>query len=714
MNKDNIDLNKQVLRLISLLKNKDSQLKKIGIEVIVKKKTIKDMIYLWNIFNRMRYHYILFNKKRKNYLKIDQINRISINGNIKNTNSNRNSKKPKFLIRYEETIQYQGKISKGNFHKELIEDFRYMSELIQEDEIKFEIKPKIIKNIEEINSHVQTLLSHQVKKVIYSNNETQTDKNSKNNNSFNSIVNQETEIEYFYNNNFKENIYTKPLISRMNNNWNSIIKVSARLNHQYISIQQNNEQISTIVNNINSFNNISQAVSNSLSIIIKKPMANQPTTFSKSHLLISNISHIKYLPTLNFNTTKDTLININQIKHCLILANTISLIVDYSSKNRTNHFFQKLKYKSLSTQMLFGMKICKQLLIRTKLNSIFKSSYSKLLINSFHKFKYQTYITLSNSQSEKLNHLDLLLNNQESELAEAHNVNSLLKSQMAKFQSTFTQYDQSFKSKLEQMESKYISTVNQLKRELKEKNNQYEKLKKISSDSALELINSSNANTQQQLEINQLTSDNKQLAKSLETLSSQLSTKEQILSKSTIQIEALKKEITSNESKKCIEAKNNKVKISNYQNQIDTNETQITNLLKENKKLQMTIKELVESNEHYEKIINETKGVKNENFTLKEKVDQYENSNRSMAVKYNKLKEEYDELKMLSEESKKDLANALNEMQGYSSLLQLMQQKMEDSEQAKLAAENERDNAKNEIKTIRQRYINIIGENKLK
>jgi len=52
----------------------------------------------------------------------------------------------------------------------------------------------------------------------------------------------------------------------------------------------------------------------------------------------------------------------------------------------------------------------------------------------------------------------------------------------------------------------------------------------------------------------------------------------------------------------------------------------------------------------------------------------------------------------------------MNEMELYSELLQTLEMKVKDAENKKLNAENERDKAINDVKEIRQRYINIMGE----
>lgn len=72
-----------------------------------------------------------------------------------------------------------------------------------------------------------------------------------------------------------------------------------------------------------------------------------------------------------------------------------------------------------------------------------------------------------------------------------------------------------------------------------------------------------------------------------------------------------------------------------------------------------------------------------------------------------------EELKQMGVDSQEDLKRALEEMEGYSKLLAAFDQKVKAAEDAKLNAENERDQAMEEVKKIRQRYINILDNKSL-
>jgi hypothetical protein len=66
-------------------------------------------------------------------------------------------------------------------------------------------------------------------------------------------------------------------------------------------------------------------------------------------------------------------------------------------------------------------------------------------------------------------------------------------------------------------------------------------------------------------------------------------------------------------------------------------------------------------------------------------------------------------LRNLSKDSKEDLKKALEEMEGYANLLVQFEEKIRQAEEAKNRAIEEKEKAEEEIKTIRQRYINILG-----
>jgi hypothetical protein len=62
----------------------------------------------------------------------------------------------------------------------------------------------------------------------------------------------------------------------------------------------------------------------------------------------------------------------------------------------------------------------------------------------------------------------------------------------------------------------------------------------------------------------------------------------------------------------------------------------------------------------------------------------------------------------MSQESKEDLQKALEEMEGYANLFVSFEEKIKQAEESKIKAEKEKEEAIEEVKKIRQRYINIL------
>jgi chromosome segregation ATPase len=138
---------------------------------------------------------------------------------------------------------------------------------------------------------------------------------------------------------------------------------------------------------------------------------------------------------------------------------------------------------------------------------------------------------------------------------------------------------------------------------------------------------------------------------------------------------------------------------------------QIGKLSRENQKIKAANEDLLKCNDELTSLVRNAKNYEIENATLKTQNEQFKMDCDDINKKYLLLKKEYEQLKELSEENKNDLIKALEEMESYSEYLQALEMKIKEAEDAKMMAENERDNAFKEVKTIRQRYINILGEN---
>ena len=108
--------------------------------------------------------------------------------------------------------------------------------------------------------------------------------------------------------------------------------------------------------------------------------------------------------------------------------------------------------------------------------------------------------------------------------------------------------------------------------------------------------------------------------------------------------------------------------------------------------------------------MNKTKNYEIENENLLKENHKLKRDNEIINNRYKGLKEDFDNLKLLSEESKNELTKAMHEMELYSDLLQTLEKKINIAENDKKNALNERDKAINDVKALRQRYINVMGD----
>ena len=96
---------------------------------------------------------------------------------------------------------------------------------------------------------------------------------------------------------------------------------------------------------------------------------------------------------------------------------------------------------------------------------------------------------------------------------ELENNNTILQGKIQKFQLTFEQYEKSKNNKQEQTIKQYQTKIEQLNQIIKEKNIQYETLKKMSSESTQELIDTNNENSEIKKLIKQLQIEKNNLIK---------------------------------------------------------------------------------------------------------------------------------------------------------------------------------------------------------
>ena len=151
-------------------------------------------------------------------------------------------------------------------------------------------------------------------------------------------------------------------------------------------------------------------------------------------------------------------------------------------------------------------------------------------------------------------------------------------------------------------------------------------------------------------------------------------------------------------------------KFEEYEKSIsDLNNEKII-LIKDNDKMKVTIENLNKSNEKLFEIVKNSKNYEIENENLLNKNNELKIDNEKINNRYKGLKEDFDNLKLLSEESKNELTKAMHEMELYSQLLQTLENKLTIAENDKRNALNERDKAINDVKALRQRYINFMGD----
>ena len=147
------------------------------------------------------------------------------------------------------------------------------------------------------------------------------------------------------------------------------------------------------------------------------------------------------------------------------------------------------------------------------------------------------------------------------------------------------------------------------------------------------------------------------------------------------------------------------MKLSNenltLRNDINTLNEQLELYKQKEKNVNKKIKEISFQYNNFQKIIedmnNKLENLKQENITYKNKYDMVNNKYISLSLNYNN--------------NKKELEKALKEMDTYSQLLITLEKKMNKALIDKNKAENERDKAIIETRSIRERYINIMSNN---
>lgn len=291
--------------------------------------------------------------------------------------------------------------------------------------------------------------------------------------------------------------------------------------------------------------------------------------------------------------------------------------------------------------------------------------------------------------------------------------NNKLNSQISLFQETFKKYEESNTNEKKEKDNiiiKQKTLINNLNNELSQIKMQFEKMKKTAKDSAAELISTTNEQNKQRKLIEKLNEELKDMQNNKILCENQIKNQQEVIKNLNEKIKKDQFEYEQNEQDVSTQIDKLKTQFNDYENSIDNLNKQIFSLKKENERLKLSNENLNNNKEELMIIIQNNKNYEKENESLVKQNEELKINNETINNQYMLLKNDFDNLKILSEESKSELSKAMNEMESYSELLQTLEMKIKEAETKKNIAENERDKAINDVMEIRQRYINIMGE----
>ena len=367
-------------------------------------------------------------------------------------------------------------------------------------------------------------------------------------------------------------------------------------------------------------------------------------------------------------------------------------------------FFNKFIFFYFQKKITDSFKMFRNLLINLKLKILLKNKMNGP--SNFYFLKYY----LSKYQS---NILFISLFQTKNELLKNKETNNKLNSQILLFQETFKKYEESnIKEKKEKDTtiSRQKSLISELNKEITKSKENFEKMKSCAKDSASELITTSNESNKQKKLIEKLNTEIKSLQEEKINFENQIKNQQDLIKNLNEKIKKDQLDYEQNEIDVNTQIEKLKEQFNEYEKSIQKLNNQNINLKKENEKLKINNENLNNNKEELISIIQESKNYEIENESLISLNKELKNNNDELNTKYKNLKKEFDNLKNMSEESKNELSKAMNEMELYSELLQTLEMKVKDAENKKINAENERDKAINDVREIRQRYINIMGE----
>ena len=367
-------------------------------------------------------------------------------------------------------------------------------------------------------------------------------------------------------------------------------------------------------------------------------------------------------------------------------------------------FFIKLIFFYYQKKLTDSFKMFRNLLINLKLKILIKNK-----INGPSRFYFLKYFLTK----YQLNILYLSFFDNKNELLKNIETNTKLNSQITLFQETFKKYEESnLKEKKEKDNAitKQKSIINELNKEISKIKESFEKIKSTSKNNESELISISNESNKMKKTIDKLNKEIKSLQEEKISNENQIKEQQELIKNLNEKIKKDQFDYEQNEIDVNNQVEKLKIQFNEYEKSIQKLNNQNINLQKENEKLKINNENLNTNKEELISIIQESKNYELENESLMSLNKELKNNNDELNIKYQNLKKEFDNLKNMSEESKNELSKALNEMELYSELLQTLEIKVKEAENKKITAENERDKAINDVREIRQRYINIMGE----
>ena len=403
----------------------------------------------------------------------------------------------------------------------------------------------------------------------------------------------------------------------------------------------------------------------------------------------------------NFKKSLNEMKNKNDYFKLIIFVLKLNLAFIFKKKYLFFIKFQSLYYQNKISN---SFKMFRALLINLKMKTIMKIIFNgppKYFFLKYYFTKYNSislYISLLTTKKE-------LLKNIES--------NNKLNSQINIFQETFKKYEESNtkeKTEKDNIISKQKSLINNLNEEITQIKDQFEKMKKTAKDTTAEIITSSNENNKQRKIIEKLKEELNELQNNKLLYENQINNQQEVIKNLNEKIKKDQFEYEQNEQDVNNQIEKLKIQFNEYENSIEKLNAQIINLKKENENLKLNNDNLNNNKEELMILIQNNKNYEKENEILIKQNEELKNNNEVINQQYINLKNDFDNLKMLSEESKDQLSKAMSEMESYSEILQTLEMKIKEAESQKTNAENERDKAINDVREIRQRYINIMGE----